>query len=306
MPNQLSFTTVDVFTKTRYLGNPLAIVKVPSDKDVPTEIMQTIAREFNLSETIFIHDAKTDSDGTTEWRVRIFLVDRELPFAGHPTIGAACYALGTLAKGTGKGRLIANAGSIEIEYANGAAKAGIPHNFHRHVENEYTINDVYRLHPTLKEANAQAKALDVVSPVKGMAFLMVELPDLQTLGLVSPSGIKPDFPTDRGWEGFPCSFLYVFTEPPAAGKTVKVRARMVQDTMEDPATGSASVALGALLAMKLKLGKTTKFEITQAVEMGRQSDIGVVITLKDSMDAVEAMELSGSSVKVMEGSVEYD
>ena len=58
--------------------------------------------------------------------------------------------------------------------------------------------------------------------------------------------------------------------------------------------------------MKLKLGKTTKFEITQAVEMGRQSDIGVVITLKDSMDAVEAMELSGSSVKVMEGSVEYD
>ena len=53
--------------------------------------------------------------------------------------------------------------------------------------------------------------------------------------------------------------------------------------------------------MRLKLGKTTKFEITQAVEMGRQSDIGVVITLKESMDAVEGMELSGSSVKVMEG-----
>jgi predicted PhzF superfamily epimerase YddE/YHI9 len=76
--------------------------------------------------------------------------------------------------------------------------------------------------------------------------------------------------------------------------------------MEDPATGSASCGLSALLAMKLKLGKNTTFEITQAVEMGRQSDIGVVITLKDSMDAVESMELSGSSVKVMEGTVEYD
>jgi PhzF family phenazine biosynthesis protein len=306
MSNILSFITVDVFTQIRFLGNPLAIVGIPQGKQVSTKQMQTIAREFNLSETIFIHEAQKGSDGQTEWRVRIFLVNAEIPFAGHPTIGAACYALGTLANGAGKGRLICNAGPIEIEYAEGVAKASIPHNFHRHVENQVSVEDVYRLHPALEKGGAKVKSIEVASPVKSMNFAMIELEDIDALGLVSPSGIVPNLPTDEGWEGFMGSFLYVITEQPSVGKPVKVRTRMLQDTMEDPATGSASCALSALLAMRLRLGKTTKFEITQAVEMGRQSDIGVVITLKESMDAVEAMELSGSSVKVMEGTVQYD
>ena len=306
MSNTLSFLTVDVFTQTRFLGNPLAIVSIPHGIEVSTKQMQTVAREFNLSETIFIHEALKGDDGATEWRVRIFLVNAEVPFAGHPTIGAACYALGTLAKGAGKGRLACNAGPIEIEYTDGVAKATIPHNFHRHVESQVSIEDVYRLHPALKKGEAKVKSMEVASPVKGMNFAMIELEDVNALGLVSPSGIVPNLPTDKGWEGFMGSFLYVITEQPSAGKPVKVRTRMLQDTMEDPATGSASCALSALLAMTLKLGKATKFEITQAVEMGRQSDIGVVITLKESMDAVEAMELSGSSVKVMEGTVQYD
>lgn len=306
MSNQLSFTTVDVFTQTRFLGNPLAIVQIPRNKDVSTQQMQAIAREFNLSETIFISEAKTAGDGTTEWRVRIFLVNREIPFAGHPTIGASCFALGTLAKGTKNGRLICGAGPIDIQYADGVAEASIPHNFHRHTENEVSAEDVYRLHPALKKGDAEVKSIDITSPVKGLNFVMIELPDLDALGLVSPSGVVPNLPTDQGWDGFLASFLYVVSEEPAAGTPVKVRARMLQDTMEDPATGSASCALSALLAMKLKLGQKTTFEITQAVEMGRQSDIGVVITLNNRLDAVESMELSGSSVKVMEGTVQYD
>ena len=306
MSNILSFITVDVFTQTRFLGNPLAIVRIPKGKDVSTKQMQTIAREFNLSETLFIHEAQKSNDGVTEWRVRIFLVNNEVPFAGHPTIGAACYALGTLADGAGKGRLVCKAGPIEIEYADGFAKAGIPHNFHRHVENQVSVENVYRLHPALKKGEAAVKSVEVASPVKGMNFAMIELESIDALGLVSPSGIVPDLPIDKGWEGFMGSFLFVITEQPSAGKPVKLQTRMLQDTMEDPATGSASCALSALLAMRLKLSKTTKFEITQAVEMERQSDIGVVITLKESMDAVEGMELNGSSVKVMEGTLQYD
>lgn len=82
---QLSFVTLDVFTQERYLGNPLAVVKVPAGQDVSTEVMQTIAREFNLSETIFVHEGTKaeGSAGVVEWRVRIFLTTRELPFAGE-------------------------------------------------------------------------------------------------------------------------------------------------------------------------------------------------------------------------------
>ena len=306
MATQLSFTTVDVFTQTRFLGNPLAILDVPSGQDVSTQQMQTIAREFNLSETIFIHEGQKSNDGTTEWRVRIFLVDREIPFAGHPTIGASVYALQTLAKGADKGRLLCGAGLIEIGYANGVARASIPHNFHRHVENEVHVVEIYRIYPVLKKNGITPKSINVLSPVKGMNFLTCELPDLDALGLMSVSGVEPNVKLDGGWDGFVGSLLYVVTEQPSAGQAVKVRTRMLQSNMEDPATGSASCALSAFLAMKYTLGRITKFELTQAVEMGRQSDIGVEITLNEGMDAVEAMELSGSSVKVMEGKLEYD
>lgn len=79
----LPFVTLDVFTRTRYQGNPLAVVTIPVGRDVATETMQTIAREFNLSETIFVHEGVDGEDGVREWRVRIFLVRGEVPFAGE-------------------------------------------------------------------------------------------------------------------------------------------------------------------------------------------------------------------------------
>jgi PhzF family phenazine biosynthesis protein len=82
MPTQ-SFLTVDVFTKTKYAGNPLAIVKVPAGHDVPTETMQAIAQEFNLSESVFLYEDAKDVDSVPEWRFRIFLTNRELYVRYH-------------------------------------------------------------------------------------------------------------------------------------------------------------------------------------------------------------------------------
>jgi PhzF family phenazine biosynthesis protein len=305
---QLKFVTVDVFTTTRFLGNPLGIVLVPAGKDVETSKMQAVAREFNLSETMFVHEQTRGDGGLPEWRVRIFVTNAEIPFAGHPTIGAACYALGTLANGASKGRLICNAGPIQLDYANEVAVASIPHNFHRHTERPPMADDIYNLHPSLKKADKKPLAIDLVSPVKGMNFICTELPDIETLGQVDTFGPEPQHTTqlDKDWnEGIVGSFLYVLTNKPTKEEgIVKLRTRMLLGALEDPATGSASCGLCALLALKLKLGKTTKFELTQAVEMGRQSDIGVVLTLNDSLDAVEKMKLSGSAVKVMEGTIE--
>src|ERR1700761_5497947 len=178
---KLDFVTLDVFTTTRFAGNPLAVVKIPAGQDVSTQQMQTIAREFNLSETLFIHEKKTNQEGIPEWRVRIFVTTAEIPFAGHPTIGASCYALGTLADNASKGRLICNAGTIEVDFGNGVAKAQIPHNFRHHTQHPPVIDAAYALHPSLKQASKPPKSIDVASPVDGMNFICIELPDLETL-----------------------------------------------------------------------------------------------------------------------------
>src|ERR1700742_5015018 len=88
------FVTLDVFTGTRFAGNPLAVVLQPEGLDTPA--MQTIAREFNLSETVFVSPPE---DKSHRARIRIFTPVSELPFAGHPTVGTAVL-LGGLDGGT--------------------------------------------------------------------------------------------------------------------------------------------------------------------------------------------------------------
>src|SRR6187455_3211053 len=78
------FVTLDVFTTRRFAGNPLAVVLDPDGLD--TAAMQTIAREFNLSETVFVFPP---ADKANRAKLRIFTPARELPFAGHPTVGTA-------------------------------------------------------------------------------------------------------------------------------------------------------------------------------------------------------------------------
>lgn len=299
MPD-LAFTTVDVFTTTRYAGNPLAIVHLPADHTLSQAQLQTIAREFNLSETVFISPLPpSDAANTPAWRLRIFMTQAELPFAGHPTIGSACYALGTLAKGATKGRLVCNAGPIEVDFADGVARAAIPHAFHRHVEHRFSTEQVLALQPGL----TGVKAVDIVSPVKGMNFIAVQLASVDDLGKVAVTGVKPTARLDKDWDvGFCGAYFYIVLS--AADGVVKVRTRMIEGIMEDPATGSAACGLCCFLAMTVGGGRRTRFEVVQGVEMGRRSEIGVEVTLKEGGGEVERVELSGSAVKVMEGTLE--
>lgn len=304
----LAFVTLDVFTTTRFLGNPLAIVEIPTGHHVSTQQMQTIAREFNLSETVFLSESSTGSHNILEWRVRIFTTERELPFAGHPTIGAACYALGTLANNACRGRLLCSAGTITLDYNLPEARASIPHNVHVHTEAKISLPEVYEIQPALMDcACLYPHSIDVVSPVKGMNFICIELPDLESLSCIQTSGVNPKAKLDRDWDtGFIGSYFYVITSDKLLAKErMNVRTRMIGGALEDPATGSAACGLGAMLAMKLRW-RRADFVIAQGVEIGRKSDIGVSITLKDSLDMVEKVELCGSSVKTMEGTVYYD
>jgi len=305
----MDFVTLDVFTQTRFLGNPLAVVKVPHGTSITQETKQTIAREFNYSETVFIHlPAPGSKSNIPEWKIDIFLVNAEVPFAGHPTIGTAVYALSTISR-TARGRFLCKAGPIDLFYdaESRTARAAIPFNIHYH-ERDYDIPSLYALQPALEQhlrstsQELSADSIRVMSIVHGMTFIYVRLPTLAALASVGLHGADFNYQRDEGWDrGVLMSMYYVPME--STDGTIQVRTRMIEGSFEDPATGSASCGLAALLAMKKGVkGEVVKVAMTQAVEMGRQSDIGVDVTM-DEKGEVSKIELIGSAVEVMEGRV---
>lgn len=139
--SQLEFVTVDVFTTERYSGNPLAIIRIPRGVTISQKQKQLIAREFNLSESTFLHEKSPNAPGNA-WVVDIFLTTAEIPFAGHPTIGTACYVLSRAAqeRGVEDGVIEASfqlkAGPVGLVYdvAKKTARAAIPHDVSVHPE----------------------------------------------------------------------------------------------------------------------------------------------------------------------------
>ncbi|CAG1993761.1 unnamed protein product [Fusarium graminearum] len=211
----LDFMTVDVFTKEIYYGNPLAVVLLPSTLgfQLSTAVKQRIAREFNLSETIFVYtpndEKRSESESTANCRVDIFTTDRELPFAGHPSIGAAHVILNHF--GWQIENLQLKAGKFPISLLPGeqtgagqsnAVRMKVAHELHIHSRNLGNVLDLraerseslsqreafaqivssLSADSTIREAEMRAPA---VSIVKGMTALLVELPSLEHLSQVS-------------------------------------------------------------------------------------------------------------------------
>jgi PhzF family phenazine biosynthesis protein len=305
------FVTLDVFTTTRYAGNPLAVIKVPASATLTQVQKQAIAKEFNLSETAFLHDR---SGAALHWAVDIFTTDQELPFAGHPTIGTACYALGgILAAGKHEGEEFVDgafdvkAGRIGIRYdvRRGTAKADIPHDFHVHSQ-AYGRDSLLKNQPGLKAVLASGTGsmrseFPVVSIVKGMTFILVELASEKELSAVSTFGSPVQFAgLDEEWnETFVGLYFFAWLGVEEDG-VAKLRTRMIEGALEDPATGSAASTLAAYLSlMEGKAGDRMAYELVQGVEMGRRSEIGVEVVLADK--GIETISLIGSAVQVMEG-----
>lgn len=155
--SKLHFTTLDVFTSTPFLGNPLAIVNVPKDlKNVLSQTQrQAIAREFNLSETVFMHEGNPD-DGPIN--IDIFTTDTELPFAGHPSIGSGWYLL-SRHLANDRVTLRMKAGDIPVVGSGkGKVKLQIPIDFKIHPR---------YVHPKAKVHQPQLKNSDYINWLEG-------------------------------------------------------------------------------------------------------------------------------------------
>ncbi|OAA79343.1 Phenazine biosynthesis PhzC/PhzF protein [Akanthomyces lecanii RCEF 1005] len=311
---ELPFETYDVFTDTPYRGNPLAVVTIPADLPAPpTQAQkQAVAREFNLSETIFIHEPASPSSSSSR-TVDIFVTNAEIPFAGHPTIGAAV----SLLSGSGAvDTIVTKAGPIPVSSTGpNAARAAIPHNVHLHAKKlrDLASSSAHLLEGLSAVPAVHAAELDapIYSIVNGMAFVLIELPSLEVLAQAAESPFTGPVGAllDEGWRsGLCCRFYYVRTGTSRTGEedgveVVTLRTRMIDALCEDPATGSASSALCCYLSAALGEQKAPKrrYELTQGVEMGRESNIVVDVTMKDN--TIDQVHLSGQAVKVMKGTL---
>lgn len=287
----LKFFTVDVFTSRPFKGNPLAICHVPADVSISDHALQLIAREYNISETVFVWQGPRE-----EWTMRIFTIDKELPFAGHPTIGLAFHILtiNHLERAT----LLCKAGTVSIELKGDQAYATIPTNFHLHAQ-EPSVDSIEAAQPGLRDHSKSILHTEIVSAVKGMNFVATELASVEALSAMKTTGSMPAVVLDEEWNvGFTGTAYYV-----AMGEedgVSRYRTRMIETVMEDPATGSMSCALACLLCTRSH--KTSmRFDFIQGVEMGRESHIG--IDLEMSKGKVKSLQLYGAAVQIMEGNI---
>lgn len=289
-----SFVTVDVFTDRPFGGNPLAVF--PNALGLTDGEMQALAAEFNLSETTFVLPPE---DPRNTARVRIFHRRAEMPFAGHPNVGTACVLAGMRRDQGGVLRFEELAGLVEIEVESGSdgfpqsATVAAPQPLALGVEIlPETVARCAGLHP-------QDVVVSRHPPVEasvGVPFVLAEVraaalaratPDLRRFreALDASPGL-----TDR-------FSLHLYSR---IGNSV--RARMfapIAGTIEDPATGSANAALGALL-LSLTDAEALGMEVRQGEEMGRPSLLRV--HARRAADGIRA-KVAGGCVPMFRGEV---
>jgi trans-2,3-dihydro-3-hydroxyanthranilate isomerase len=293
---KVDYLLLDVFTTEPLQGNPLAVVSKADG--LLDDQMQRIANEFNLSETVFITRPKAERHSAA---VRIFTPRMEMPFAGHPTVGAAV-VLG-LEMRTSAVRLEEKIGVItcvieRLDKHKGNARFALPHlpeSVGRAPE-RLKLALMLGLEPEdigcglYRPSVYSAGVVYYLVPVSNAAVLKHVLPQ--------PAGWNEVFPLGNG-------AVYVYTETPEEADN-DFAARMFAGgggLSEDPATGSAAAALIGELALHATAGQT-EYVLRQGVEMGRPSRISLQI--RKSGDELTHGSIGGDAVIVGHGSLELD
>lgn len=289
----LEFHTLDVFTATPYSGNPLAVV-LGAD-GLTTAQMQAMAREFNLSETIFVMSPR---DAAHTAAVRIFFPTAEIPFAGHPTLGCAAL-LAERAHGPGDWEaevtLEEVAGLVPVRLTRrGGVTSG---SFAAPVIPAPAAGEVARPQAAAALGLSQHAVGTPSFWQGGPTFLYIPVSDPAALAAARP--IEPHWSAMLAGSGSDSAYLFT---PPQDGT---IRARMFSPSAgipEDPATGSATAILaGLLLAQGTLREGTTTLHLRQGVEMGRPSALSLTATV--AAGRLTEVRVGGSAVRVAQGRI---
>lgn len=297
------YAILDVFANTPLAGNPLAVVLDGAGLDDAR--MQAIAREFNLSETVFVLPADNRVHSA---RVRIFTPARELPFAGHPTVGTAVLlASRKLAQGAGKEQMLV------LEELVGAIRCGVfmkgegaghaifdlprlPHVVERNFERETVAAALGLLPAEVGFENHVCCAYDA-----GVPYAFVPVRDLDVIARATPQADKL-WSAAFGESSHPNAFVYCRQ---TRGTGRHFHARMFAPDLgigEDPATGSAAAAFaGVVCRFDTPPSGGHRYVIEQGFEMGRPSLITLEIDVEKG--ALAAARIGGDAVVVAEGTL---
>ncbi|MEX2466241.1 MAG: PhzF family phenazine biosynthesis protein [Gemmatimonadota bacterium] len=303
MSGGLRYLLADVFTDRAFGGNQLAVF--PDGGSVPPELMPRIARELNLSETVFVLPPER-TDHTA--RMRIFTPGSELPFAGHPTVGTACILVAD-----GRVETVASGKDLHadlmLEQVVGPIRVRV-----RSSDDGYSAQfDVPRLPEFGPEAPAMGELAEALSLREddlaggawqpqavscGVPFLMVPVRDRGALARARLNTAR----WERLLEPYWAPHVYVTTRDVELEGS-SIRARMFAPGMgidEDPATGAAASALSGYLAAREPADTPhLSWRIEQGLEMGRPSIIEV--EADQSEGRLTAVRVGGGCVMMGEG-----
>jgi trans-2,3-dihydro-3-hydroxyanthranilate isomerase len=272
------YVIADVFTDTPLQGNAVAVFT--DAREIPEDKLQQIAREMNLSETVFVYTPEGDGHA----RIRIFTPVREMPFAGHPTLGTAFVLSGPL-----------QLEEIRLETGMGM----VPVRLERDDSGRIVFGRMTQPLPTVEPYGDDAALFDSLGV--GGAELPVEIYDNGVkhvyVCLGSPDEVAALRP-DLGRLGeHPELCFNCF-----AGEGARWKTRMFAPSSgvaEDPATGSAAGPLALHLARHGRIAFGDEIEISQGEEVGRPSKL--FARVDGSADDVQRVEVGGSAVTVARG-----
>ena len=290
----MQFSVVDVFTETRFAGNPLAVVL---DADaLRWDQMQAVAREFGFSETAFVLRPR---DPDHDAAVRIFTPTTEVPFAGHPNIGAAFVVARRAVEPPLRLAFEERAGVVVLDVlVEGGAATGA----RLTAPEPLSTGRVYGLSEVAAALHLGTD--DIASAVHppmaasvGLPFVVVEVASRAALARARPDAAA----FARLTTGEPLDAIYLYTREVAEQDgAVDWTARMfapADGVAEDPATGSATAALAALLASRDATFAGRPLRVAQGVDMGRPS------LLEAEVSSDGAVRLAGRCVAVMDGAI---
>ncbi|MGA2004347.1 MAG: PhzF family phenazine biosynthesis protein [Terriglobales bacterium] len=297
MTRKLSLVQVDVFTDRALAGNALAVVL--DGRGLTTEQMQALARETNLSETTFILPGDAASEKSRGIRVRIFTVQEELPFAGHPTLGTAFVLHGQ--SGADEVRLDLNVGTVPVSFTR-SASSEIP--FGEMTQKDPEFGAIHDVAAIAELTGLNAGDFDTAAPIQtvstGIPFTIAMLRSLKTL-----QGLRLD--VNRATEYLSRSggkfFYFVCRE--TVNPKARLHARMIFYNGDDPATGSAAGCCAAWMVAHGVAASDEHVMIEQGLEVHRPSSIFVRATRQDQQqdNQVINVRVGGNCVEVLRGEI---
>jgi trans-2,3-dihydro-3-hydroxyanthranilate isomerase len=296
------FVQLDVFTQTPLSGNPLAIF--PDARGLTDAEMQALAREMNLSETTFVFPRDAATEARDGKKVRIFTVETELPFAGHPTLGTALYLYASESTKPAEVTLDLKAGKIPVRFAANSENAG-RERVDGQVFGEMRQRDPEFGTPLSREDVARVIGIEVdeissewpIQPVStGLTFTIVPFRNRQTLSDLKFSYIQAaEFLKESG-----ANFFYFLCPERREGR-LEARARMFFYGGEDPATGSAAGCAASWMVQHGVAKSDEQVVIRQGIECRRPSEMHVRATREGGR--VSNVRVGGYAVEILRGTV---